>query len=235
MTTPGQTTAISAAPPPPLRAAPRGWRGGRSPASASARCSSRAGAPTGTRRSRCCGRRSTPASTTSTPPSSTATATRSSGPRWRPTRTTWCWSARSGRSGTPAAASSRPSGRSSCAPRSRPTWPRSGSTRSAWSTCAASTPPPGIVAEGEQLVDIDDQLAELAALRDAGKIGGIGLSSVSAEQLDRALPAGIACVQNLYSVIDRTARARPRPVPRARRRLGAVLPARLGVRRAGPG
>jgi pyridoxine 4-dehydrogenase len=64
---------------------------------------------------------------------------------------------------------------------------------------------PGIVAEGDQLVDIDDQLAALAALRDAGKIGGIGLSSVSAEQLDRAAPAGIACVQNLYSVIDRTA------------------------------
>jgi pyridoxine 4-dehydrogenase len=64
---------------------------------------------------------------------------------------------------------------------------------------------PGIVAEGDQLVDIDDQLAELAALRDAGKIGGVGLSSVSAEQLDRAAPVGIACVQNLYSVIDRTA------------------------------
>jgi pyridoxine 4-dehydrogenase len=64
---------------------------------------------------------------------------------------------------------------------------------------------PGIVAEGDQLVDIDDQLAELAALRDAGKIGGVGLSSVSAEQLDRAAPVGIVCVQNLYSVIDRTA------------------------------
>jgi aryl-alcohol dehydrogenase-like predicted oxidoreductase len=64
---------------------------------------------------------------------------------------------------------------------------------------------PGIVAEGDQLVDLDDQLAELAALRDAGKIGGIGLSSVSAEQVDRAAPAGVACVQNLYSVIDRTA------------------------------
>jgi aryl-alcohol dehydrogenase-like predicted oxidoreductase len=64
---------------------------------------------------------------------------------------------------------------------------------------------PGIVAEGDQVVDIDDQLAELAALRDAGKIGGVGLSSVSAEQLDRAAPMGIACVQNLYSVIDRTA------------------------------
>jgi pyridoxine 4-dehydrogenase len=64
---------------------------------------------------------------------------------------------------------------------------------------------PGIVAEGDQLVDLDDQLAELTALRDAGKIGGLGLSSVSADQLGQALPVGIACVQNLYSVIDRTA------------------------------
>jgi aryl-alcohol dehydrogenase-like predicted oxidoreductase len=64
---------------------------------------------------------------------------------------------------------------------------------------------PGIVAEGDQLVDLDDQLAELTALRDAGKIGGIGLSSVSTDQVTQAQPAGIACVQNLYSVIDRTA------------------------------
>jgi pyridoxine 4-dehydrogenase len=64
---------------------------------------------------------------------------------------------------------------------------------------------PGIVAAGDQLVDLDDQFAELTALRDAGKIGGLGLSSVSAGQLGQALPAGIACVQNLYSVIDRTA------------------------------
>jgi hypothetical protein len=56
-----------------------------------------------------------------------------------------------------------------------------------------------------QLVALDDQLAELTALRDAGKIGGIGLSNVSAEQLGQALPAGIACVQNLYSVLDRSA------------------------------
>lgn len=65
--------------------------------------------------------------------------------------------------------------------------------------------PPGILAEGEQVVDLDDQLAELSALRDEGKIGGIGLSNVSAGQLRRALPAGIACVQNSYSVLDRTA------------------------------
>jgi pyridoxine 4-dehydrogenase len=65
--------------------------------------------------------------------------------------------------------------------------------------------PPGIIAEGEQRVDLDDQLAELSALRDEGKIGGIGLSNVSADQLRQALPAGITCVQNSYSVLDRTA------------------------------
>lgn len=65
--------------------------------------------------------------------------------------------------------------------------------------------PPGILAEGEQVVDLDDQLAELSALRDEGKIGGIGLSNISADQLRQALPAGIACVQNSYSVLDRTA------------------------------
>lgn len=64
---------------------------------------------------------------------------------------------------------------------------------------------PGIIAEGEQRVDLDDQLAELNALRDAGKINGIGLSNVSAGQLRQALPAGVACVQNLYSALDRTA------------------------------
>jgi aryl-alcohol dehydrogenase-like predicted oxidoreductase len=64
---------------------------------------------------------------------------------------------------------------------------------------------PGLIAEGEQVVDLDDQLAELSALRDEGKIGGIGLSNVSADQLRRALPAGIACVQNSYSVLDRSA------------------------------
>ncbi|MBB4687730.1 aldo/keto reductase [Amycolatopsis jiangsuensis] len=63
---------------------------------------------------------------------------------------------------------------------------------------------PGLVAEGEQIVDIDSQLAELIALRDAGKIGAIGLSHVSADQLRHALPARIVCVQNAYSVLDRS-------------------------------
>jgi pyridoxine 4-dehydrogenase len=63
--------------------------------------------------------------------------------------------------------------------------------------------PPGITASGDQIVALDDQLAELTALCDEGKIGAIGLSNVSAEQLQQALPAGIACVQNLYSLVDR--------------------------------
>lgn len=55
----------------------------------------------------------------------------------------------------------------------------------------------------EQRVDLDDQLAVLTELRDAGKIGAIGLSSVSLDVLRRALPAGIVCVQNLYSLVAR--------------------------------
>lgn len=64
--------------------------------------------------------------------------------------------------------------------------------------------PPGIVAEGEQVVDLEDQLAELAALRDAGKIRAIGLSQVDTGRLRRALPVGIAAVQNRYNLLDRT-------------------------------
>jgi pyridoxine 4-dehydrogenase len=79
---------------------------------------------------------------------------------------------------------------------------------------------PGIVAEGDQLVDLDDQLAELTALRAAGKIDGVGLSNVSAEQLGRALPVGIACVQNLYSVLHRTAE----PALESCRRHGVWVP-----------
>ena len=62
---------------------------------------------------------------------------------------------------------------------------------------------PGIRAAGDQVVDIDRQLAELGALRDAGTIGAIGLSNVSAQQLEHALPAGIVCVQNLYNLLER--------------------------------
>jgi pyridoxine 4-dehydrogenase len=63
---------------------------------------------------------------------------------------------------------------------------------------------PGVGAEGDQIVDLDDQLAEMIALRDEGKIGGIGVSSVPLDVFRRALPAGIACVQNAYSLLDRS-------------------------------
>ncbi len=62
---------------------------------------------------------------------------------------------------------------------------------------------PGLRAEGDQLVDIDDQLAEMTALRDEGKIGAIGLSHAGVEELRRALPVGLACVQNAYSLVVR--------------------------------
>ena len=56
----------------------------------------------------------------------------------------------------------------------------------------------------EQRVDLDSQLAEMVALREEGKIGGVGVSNVTLDQLRQALPAGIACVQNAYSLLDRS-------------------------------
>jgi aryl-alcohol dehydrogenase-like predicted oxidoreductase len=63
---------------------------------------------------------------------------------------------------------------------------------------------PGLQAEGDQIVDLDDQLAEMLALREEGKIGAIGISSVPLEIVRRALPAGIVCVQNAYSLLNRS-------------------------------
>ena len=55
----------------------------------------------------------------------------------------------------------------------------------------------------EQRVDLDEQLAVMRDLRDEGKIAGIGLSNVTLEELRQALPLGIACVQNSYSLVER--------------------------------
>ncbi len=63
---------------------------------------------------------------------------------------------------------------------------------------------PGLVAEGDQIVDLDDQLAEMITLRDQGKIGAIGISNIDVATLRRALPAGIVCVQNAYNLLNRT-------------------------------
>ncbi len=59
------------------------------------------------------------------------------------------------------------------------------------------------VAKGDQLVDIDDQIATMVALRDEGKIGAIGLSAVGLDLVQRVQLAGIACIQNAYSLVDR--------------------------------
>jgi pyridoxine 4-dehydrogenase len=60
-----------------------------------------------------------------------------------------------------------------------------------------------LAGDGAPGVDLDSQLAEMIALRAEGKIGGIGISSVSVGQLRQARPAGIACVQNAYNLLDR--------------------------------
>jgi len=43
----------------------------------------------------------------------------------------------------------------------------------------------------------------MVAMRDEGLIGAIGISSVDLNTLTRALPAGIVCVQNAYSLVTR--------------------------------
>jgi aryl-alcohol dehydrogenase-like predicted oxidoreductase len=63
---------------------------------------------------------------------------------------------------------------------------------------------PGMQVASDQLVDLDSQLAEMVRLRDEGKIGAIGLSAVNLDTLRQALPIGIACVQNAYSVLNRS-------------------------------
>lgn len=62
---------------------------------------------------------------------------------------------------------------------------------------------PGMKVEAEQVVDLDDQLATMVALRDEGKIGDFGIGSVGAETLRRSIPAGIVFVQNAYSLVSR--------------------------------
>jgi aryl-alcohol dehydrogenase-like predicted oxidoreductase len=62
---------------------------------------------------------------------------------------------------------------------------------------------PGLRAEADQVVDLDDQLSAMTAMRAEGKIAAIGLSGVTLDGLRGALPAGIACLQNACSLVDR--------------------------------
>lgn len=51
---------------------------------------------------------------------------------------------------------------------------------------------------------LEDQLGALAELRDEGKIDMIGVSSVNADSVRTAIKtAGIVCVQNAYSILNR--------------------------------
>jgi pyridoxine 4-dehydrogenase len=58
---------------------------------------------------------------------------------------------------------------------------------------------------GDPRVPLEDQLAEMVALRDEGKIAGIGISTASLEQVEQAIEtAGIVCVQNAFSLVDQS-------------------------------
>ena len=53
-----------------------------------------------------------------------------------------------------------------------------------------------------QVVPVEDQLAEMAAMRDEGLITGIGISTATLDQVRLAHETvGLACVQNAYSLL----------------------------------
>jgi pyridoxine 4-dehydrogenase len=62
---------------------------------------------------------------------------------------------------------------------------------------------PGMKLQADQVVNLDDQLATMAALQDEGKIGAFGIGSVDVHALRRSIPAGVVFVQNAYSLVAR--------------------------------
>ena len=57
--------------------------------------------------------------------------------------------------------------------------------------------------DGTEPVPLEDQLAEMVALRDEGKIAGVGISNATLAQVDTAIQsADIVCVQNPFSLLD---------------------------------
>ncbi len=61
------------------------------------------------------------------------------------------------------------------------------------------------VADDYQPPALEDQLAEMVALRDEGKIAGVGISTANLEQVQTAIRlAGIVCVQNAFSLADQS-------------------------------
>jgi pyridoxine 4-dehydrogenase len=58
---------------------------------------------------------------------------------------------------------------------------------------------------GTPHVALVDQLGEMVALREEGKIAGIGISTASRAQVEQAIDqAGIVCVQNAFSLVDQS-------------------------------
>jgi aryl-alcohol dehydrogenase-like predicted oxidoreductase len=55
----------------------------------------------------------------------------------------------------------------------------------------------------DQRVPLQEQLGEMVALRDEGKIAGIGISTATRAQVEQAIAAAdIVCVQNPFSLVD---------------------------------
>lgn len=63
--------------------------------------------------------------------------------------------------------------------------------------------PPDHLPEGVEPVPLADQLAEMVALREEGKIAGVGISNATLEQVETAIEtADLVCVQNPFSLLD---------------------------------
>ncbi|MBF5080750.1 oxidoreductase [Quadrisphaera sp. INWT6] len=57
----------------------------------------------------------------------------------------------------------------------------------------------------DQQVALEDQLAEMVALREEGKIAGVGISTATPAQVQQAIDqAGVVCVQNAFSLVDQS-------------------------------
>jgi aryl-alcohol dehydrogenase-like predicted oxidoreductase len=57
----------------------------------------------------------------------------------------------------------------------------------------------------EAQVSLDDQLEAMSALRDEGKIAGIGISNATLAQVEQAISqVGIVCVQNAFNLLDQS-------------------------------
>jgi pyridoxine 4-dehydrogenase len=55
----------------------------------------------------------------------------------------------------------------------------------------------------DQRVPLEEQLAEMVALRNEGKIAGVGISTASRPQVEQAIAqANIVCVQNAFSLLN---------------------------------